>query len=210
VNETTPVDPRMLRVSDAERSHVVDLLQKAIGQGLINLDEFTSRTDTALAAKTRAELNGVLVDLPGLVHREASSPRHARPVELRATLSAVKRTGRWVVPPALIVRNKMGSATLDFTEAEIAHPEIRVELDVSGGAVEMLVPEGAMVTTDDLDVTLGSVKSKSGPTTARPGRTHFIVHGTLQAGTLKIRRPTYIRLGAMVIRFPWKITWDRD
>jgi hypothetical protein len=104
----------------------------------------------------------------------------------------------------------MGSATLDFTEAEIAHPEIRVELDVSGGAVEMLVPEGAMVTTDDLDVTLGSVKSKSGPTTARPGRTHFIVHGTLQAGTLKIRRPTYIRLGAMVIRFPWKITWDRD
>jgi hypothetical protein len=199
----------MLRVSDAERSHVVELLQKAIGQGLLNLDEFTARTDTALAAKTRAELNTVLVDLPGLVHREATSPRHSQPVELRATMSSLKRTGRWVVPPSLIVRSKMGAAMLDFTEAVIAHQEVRIEVDVSGGGVELLVPENATVNTDDLDVTLGSVKDKSGRDT-RSGGTHFVITGTMQAGSLKINRPTYIRLGAMVIRFPWKITWDRD
>ncbi|NUT96516.1 MAG: DUF1707 domain-containing protein, partial [Saccharothrix sp.] len=53
-------DPRQWRVSDAEREHVVGVLQKAIGRGLITLDEFTERADTALAAKTREQLNTVL------------------------------------------------------------------------------------------------------------------------------------------------------
>jgi hypothetical protein len=64
---------RNLRVSDSEREHVVGLLQRAIGRGMLDLDEFTERTDVALAARTRGELNAVLVDLPGLTHREAAA-----------------------------------------------------------------------------------------------------------------------------------------
>jgi hypothetical protein len=207
VNES-PVDPRTLRVSDAEREHVVGLLQKAIGQGLITLDEFTARTDTALAAKTRAELNAVIIDLPGMVHTESSSPRHQQPVELRNTMSSLKRAGRWVVPRTLLVRNRMGSTNLDFTEAEIAHAEVLVQVDVTGGSVELLLPEGASVSTDELEVNIGSVKDKFGHT--HGGRPHFVVSGAVRAGALHIRRPTYIRLGALVIRFPWKISWDRD
>src|SRR3954469_12684443 len=67
---TSPGPARDLRVSDDERHHVVSLLEKATGRGLIDLDEFTTRVDTALAARTRGELNAVLVDLPGLVHPE--------------------------------------------------------------------------------------------------------------------------------------------
>ncbi|GAA5106207.1 hypothetical protein GCM10025762_10110 [Haloechinothrix salitolerans] len=65
------VNPRDLRVSDAEREHVVSLLQRAIGRGLIDLDEFTERTDIAYNAMTRGQLNIVLADLPGLVHVDA-------------------------------------------------------------------------------------------------------------------------------------------
>ena len=202
-------DPRTLRVSDAEREHVVGLLQKAIGQGLITLDEFTSRTDTALAAKTRAELNAVLVDLPGMVHQESTSPDHRQPVELRATMSALKRTGRWSVPASLVVRNRMGSTDLDFTEARIDHAEVQVELDVAGGSVELLLPDGATVDADQVEVNMGSVKNKIGDVD-RSGRPHFVLSGSMRAGSLKIRRPTYIRIGALVIRFPWKISWDRD
>ncbi|MPY82642.1 MAG: DUF1707 domain-containing protein [Actinophytocola sp.] len=71
------VDPRDLRVSDTEREHVVNLLQRAIGRGLIDLDEFTERTDIAYNAMTRGQLNVVLADLPGLVH--SGAPRPARP-----------------------------------------------------------------------------------------------------------------------------------
>ncbi|MBF6356573.1 DUF1707 domain-containing protein [Nocardia higoensis] len=57
---------RDLRVSDAEREHVGQLLQRAVGLGMLSLGEFTERMDTALASKTRGELNSVLVDLPGI------------------------------------------------------------------------------------------------------------------------------------------------
>ena len=216
MNETAPppgpVDPRSLRVSDAEREHVVGLLQKAIGQGLLSLDEFTARTDTALAARTRGELNAVLIDLPGMVHSELSESSQRRQqqqqVELRATMSALKRSGRWVVPRSLVVRNRMGSTELDLTEAQIDHAEVHIELDVTGGSVDLLLPDGSSVSTDDVEVNMGSVKDKVG--SSRIGRPHFVVGGTVRAGSLKIRRPTYIRLGALVIRFPWKISWDRD
>lgn len=69
-------DPRDLRVSDTEREHVVGLLQRAIGRGLIDLDEFTERTDIAYNAMTRGQLNVVLADLPGLVHSGAPRPAH--------------------------------------------------------------------------------------------------------------------------------------
>lgn len=60
------VSDRDLPVSDTEREHVGQLLQRAVGLGLLSLDEFTGRMDVALAATTRAELNAVLIDLPGL------------------------------------------------------------------------------------------------------------------------------------------------
>jgi hypothetical protein len=208
-NPPGPIDPRELRVSDAEREHVIGVLQKAIGQGLITLDEFTARTDTALAAKTRGELNAVLVDLPGVVHQEPGRPRHQHSAELRNTMSAMKRTGRWVVPHELVVRNRMGSMDLDFTDAVIDQPEVHIELDVSGGAVKLLLPENATITTDDVELTASSVKDKVGAGD-RIGRPHFVVSGSMKAGSLKVRRPTYIRIGALVIRFPWKVAWDRD
>ncbi|MGH3785806.1 MAG: DUF1707 SHOCT-like domain-containing protein [Pseudonocardiaceae bacterium] len=51
------VEPHDLRVSDAEREHVGELLQRAVGQGRITVDEFTERMDAAMAARTRGELN---------------------------------------------------------------------------------------------------------------------------------------------------------
>nr|CEL15855.1 hypothetical protein [Kibdelosporangium sp. MJ126-NF4]CTQ93780.1 hypothetical protein [Kibdelosporangium sp. MJ126-NF4] len=63
------VDPRDLRVSDAEREHVAGLLNKALARGLIEIDGFADRLGTAMAARTRGELNAVIVDLPGVVVR---------------------------------------------------------------------------------------------------------------------------------------------
>lgn len=202
-----PVDPRELRVSDAERTHVVEVLQKAIGQGLITLEEFSDRTDTALAARTRGELNVVLVDLPGLTHRDnvQAQPRR-QPVELRSTMSAVKRTGAWNVPDELLIRSRMGSTELDFTEATITGHRVNIELDVAGGSVELLIPEGASVSTDGLQMTAGALKDKVGR--VGDGHPHFMVSGTVRAGSVEIRRPTYVRVGALVVRFPWRMSWD--
>lgn len=71
--ETGVIGDRELRVADVEREHVGRLLQRAVGLGMLSLGEFTERMDTALAAKTRGELNAVLVDLPGI--RLAGQPQ---------------------------------------------------------------------------------------------------------------------------------------
>jgi Domain of unknown function (DUF1707) len=178
-------DPRDFRVSDAEREHVVGLLQKAIGRGLITLDEFTERTDTALAARTRGQLNAVLLDLPGVVHNEVAPVER---VELKATMSSLNRKGTWVVPRSLVVRNRMGSTDLDFRDASISHEVVDIELDVTAGSVKLVLPDGATVNADAVELAAGSLKDKVG--TASGGQPHFVVHGAVRAGSLEIRKKT--------------------
>ncbi|WP_164702962.1 DUF1707 domain-containing protein, partial [Modestobacter sp. KNN46-3] len=55
----------VVRASDAEREAVVTRLQTALGEGRINVDEFTQRADVAYAAVTTADLDELLADLPG-------------------------------------------------------------------------------------------------------------------------------------------------
>jgi uncharacterized protein DUF1707 len=207
VTDNSPVDPTKLRVSDAEREHVVEVLQKAIGHGLISLDEFSDRTDTALAAKTRGELNSVLVDLPGLTHADNAPAAAAPPqIELRSTMSALKRSGSWTVPQRLLIRSRMGSTELDFTDAVINSQRVEIELDVAGGSVELLFAENAGVTSSDVVMTMGSLKDKRPKESGTP---QFVITGAVRAGSVEIRRPKYVRIGAMVLRFPWKVAWER-
>ncbi|AIJ27129.1 MULTISPECIES: DUF1707 SHOCT-like domain-containing protein [Amycolatopsis] len=192
---TKPMSPRDLRVSDAEREHVVEVLQKAIGRGMIDLDEFTERTDTALAARTRGELNAVLADLPGLVHPDvypAAPPVSYSPdqrLELNAKYSALVRNGRWLVPPEVVVRNRYGSTKLDFSEAQVSSPVVRVELDCKWGSVEVIIPEHAAVDLNAItEIKYGSLQDKTG-SDGRPGNPRLVFAGRLHGGSLVIRHP---------------------
>jgi hypothetical protein len=69
-------NPRELRVSDAEREHVANLLHRALERGLIDLEVFGTKVSAALEARTRGELNAVLVDLPGVVVRQSDRQSH--------------------------------------------------------------------------------------------------------------------------------------
>ncbi len=57
------LDPN-LRVGDAERAEVTDRLAKHFSDGRLDHAEFTERMDQAMRAKTMADLNGLLADLP--------------------------------------------------------------------------------------------------------------------------------------------------
>ena len=118
------------------------LLQRAVGQGMLSLGEFTERMDTALAAKTRGELNAVLVDLPGMqldpAYAGTSNRRPLRPAPSRSPRLARREPPQSSAPgqphprthvhhhpqgPAgtsrrrLFLNSRMSSVTLDFTEA---------------------------------------------------------------------------------------------
>lgn len=198
-SESRELDPRDLRVSDAEREHVGTLLQRAVGQGLLTVSEFTERMDTAMAARTRGELNAVLADLPGMslqgpppavTSAAATSPAvpGAAPVELRNTASNLRRNGPWVVPPALRLRNRFGNTVLDFTSADVRHPVVDIEVDDVAASTTLLVPEGATVDTDHLQHPFSNVHNEvgTGPPTGTP---HLVLRGTVRAGAIIVRRP---------------------
>lgn len=74
-------DPRM-RVSDADRAEIADRLAKHYSDGRLDQAEFDDRLDRAMRAKTRADLVGLLADLPeGQVlvpEDETQTPRNQR------------------------------------------------------------------------------------------------------------------------------------
>lgn len=57
------MDPQM-RVSDADREHVVAELQRQVAEGRLSLDEFSERSARAYSARTRGDLVAVTADLP--------------------------------------------------------------------------------------------------------------------------------------------------
>jgi hypothetical protein len=73
--------PPQLRASDADRERTVEQLRRHHADGRLDLEEFSERTDRAYAAKTMAELDELVVDLP----RDAApaAPRAAGPLDER-------------------------------------------------------------------------------------------------------------------------------
>src|SRR6476660_3684177 len=58
------------RVSNAERDAVVEQLRLNMADGRLDIDEYGDRVGSALAARTGAELQAVLADLPHVVPPE--------------------------------------------------------------------------------------------------------------------------------------------
>lgn len=181
-----------LLASDAERDHVLDLLQRAVGQGMLDLTEFSDRTDAVLGARTRAELNAVLLDLPDLLVRDGE-PRRDDVLVLRSVLSGVRRSGRWYVPRHVLISSRLGWTRLDFTRATLAGPSTQIELAVTGGRIELRVPRKATVLTDDVRVTGGRVVDRRRPAEKRLRNPSFVLQGRLLAGEIKIVRKRFRR-----------------
>lgn len=179
-----------LGASDAERDHVIDLLQRAVGQGMLDLDEFSERTDAVLAARTRSEVNAVLFDLPDLVPDEPASAVDV--LVLRSMLSEVTRSGRWRVPARLLVTSRLGVTRLDFTDAVLADPHVTIELAITGGIVELRVPRRATAWTANVRVTGGRVTDRRRPPADRAGEPKFELRGRVLAGEVRIVRPTLL------------------
>jgi hypothetical protein len=178
--------PGQLRASDADRDRVLGQLQDALASGMIDLDEFHDRSGQALRARTRRELAGITSDLPA---SDVPSTAQAQGiVELRGTSSSLKRTGRWIVPRKLILRQQKGSAELDFTQAQIGHPVTSIELDINGGSVEIRLPDGASASTDGVEAIRSSIEDhrKNPPPAGHP---HFVITGTIQRGSIELRGP---------------------
>ncbi|MEU1641916.1 DUF1707 domain-containing protein [Micromonospora zamorensis] len=90
-----------MRASDSDRTAVADRLRVALNEGRLDLHEYDERLQRAYAARTYAELDGLLTDLPPVasVERSALSPlTPAAPPSVGDRPAPVARgvTARWL------------------------------------------------------------------------------------------------------------------
>jgi hypothetical protein len=183
--EDVPAEDRAeLRASDADRDRVVGQLQDGLAAGMLDMDEFNERSERALRARTRAELAPLTEDLPP---GDGAAPQDDL-VVLRGSSSAVKRNGQWRVPRTLVLEQRHGSAELDFTRAVIRHTVIEIALDISGGSVQMRLPEGASASLDDVEAIRSSLADRRRNAPAH-GQPHFTITGTIRRSSVQIRGP---------------------
>jgi hypothetical protein len=93
-----------MRAGDGDRKAVADQLKSALDEGRLDLSEYDERLQKTYAAKTFADLDGLLDDLPGTVPPQHSQVQPAAPPGVAAPASsvpgrsAVNQVARWVGP----------------------------------------------------------------------------------------------------------------
>jgi Domain of unknown function (DUF1707) len=98
-----------LRVSDADRNRVVDVLKQHTADGRLTLDEFEARVEETLSARTGSELRAVLRELPPLEMerrprmRRAPGPMTRLPVVVIAMVLVSLLIGHSVLWPFIVV-----------------------------------------------------------------------------------------------------------
>jgi hypothetical protein len=161
-------DHRQMRVSDADRDRVAEVLREATGQGRLTFDELEDRLSQTYAAKTYADLDGITRDLP--VTAPASHPGvapaagrfpparvggepHSRMAV--AVMSGARRAGQWVVPRTFTAVAVMGGVELDLRHARFSEPEVTIQAYALMGGV-------SIVTGDDIEVDVSGVALMGG------------------------------------------------
>lgn len=195
------MDDAHLRASDADRAAVRQLLEHAVGEGMLTLDEFTERLDTTLAARTRGDLDAVLADLPTARRRPGAGVPAGEPLLLRARMSSLTRRGEWTVPPRLRLDTRLCDTTLDFTSAQVQGPVVELDIDDYCSVTTLVLPDGA---TADLNAlaTVGSSATVRVRTAPPSERLHLVVRGRVRLGTVTARHS----FGASWRRFTGELT----
>ncbi|HEX8861818.1 MAG TPA: DUF1707 domain-containing protein [Actinomycetes bacterium] len=133
-----------IRASDKERDTAVERLQVAFAEGRIDDQEFDERMRSALTARTRADLDRLLADLPRPGALATVEPQPTGRL-LLAMKGGVQRRGRWRVPERLNAVAYKGACEVDLRAAELSAASTAITAVAYKGRVEILVPPGVRV-----------------------------------------------------------------
>ena len=118
---------------------------------------------------------------------------------IRAHNESIRRIGPWTTARRYDVRASSSSVVLDLLLPEIPDGEIEIALDLNRSALKLLVPDGAVVDSDDLRrVGRGRVKDWTG-TAAPDGRTIRLV-GEMRDSEVRVTRGGFAIVQTMLSR----------
>ncbi len=192
-----PLDPSRMRISDADRHRVAEVLRQAAGEGRLELDELDERLEMAFGARTYADLVPITADL----HVVHPAPPIAPPVPIAgglpiaghasstAILGDCKRRGIWQVPAQHTAFTLMGSVTLDLREAVLVAHETSINANAIMGEIKIIIPAHMHAVVDGTaimgDYGLGKDKV---PADLGPGSPTIRVTGLSLMGSVQVVR----------------------
>ncbi len=164
-----------MRASDAERERVAEALRTAVAEGRLDMEEFGERLDAAYKARTHAELEPLVRDLPaaGTSVVPAAAPGALEGWEGRiggtassrggiGVMGGFQRHGRWTVPRTFTGFAFWGGGQIDLREADFEDREVTIRCIAIMGGMEVVVPP-------DLDVHVGGIGIMGGFDSAGAG-----------------------------------------
>ncbi|MCF2826018.1 MULTISPECIES: LiaF domain-containing protein [unclassified Pseudoalteromonas] len=189
------------RPLESVREEVIDQLILNYSHGELSADAFERRLDKAYDLNEQEQIAALSADLPlksdARYHSEkaarlgpkfTSSVDGAEAISITSILSSNHRSGEWIVPKEIQLKNYLGSLELDFTNAIFSHPEVHIYIDCILGSDEIFVPDTVDVITDIRNV-MGSVENTRN-TLASAGqvkqRPRIYVHGRMILGSIEI------------------------
>jgi Domain of unknown function (DUF1707) len=174
------------RASDRERDAVVQRVQDAFAEGRLDDAEFDQRTRAALTARTHAELDALLADLPaagpGTGAAAVAGPAPGR--FAIALKNSVRRAGRWRVPERYTTVVYKGGGWLDLRAAELSGPVTTFLAVAYKSRVTILVPPSVRVEMTGFGVTQGAEEDPGYQLPADAPVIH--VRGVAYKGTVEI------------------------
>jgi uncharacterized protein DUF1707/cell wall-active antibiotic response 4TMS protein YvqF len=152
-----------MRISNDDRERVARVLNDAMAEGRLTVNELEERLDKVYAAKTFGDLEPVLRDLP--VQHQATHltlpppaagtspvPLPANRIGGRGTstgavaiMSGTGRKGLWTVPPTFTSFALMGGIEIDLSQARFEEAETTIQAFAFMGGIEIRVPDDVAV-----------------------------------------------------------------
>jgi Domain of unknown function (DUF1707)/Cell wall-active antibiotics response 4TMS YvqF len=178
-----------VRASDAERDATIERLSAATGEGRLTLAEFSQRMERATAARTRAELDRLVGDLPaepGAAGTAVAERSPAGPSWHVSPIGGLRVSGPWRMDRHVIVLSLVGGTRLDLREAELAAPEVTLTKVSLVGGVRVAVPTGIRVEVSGFSL-IGGTRIEAGPEPG-PGAPTVHIRAFSLVGGVRVRR----------------------
>lgn len=191
-------DRSSMRASDQDRERTAEILREAAGDGRLSMSELDDRLEATYAAKTYAELEPVVRDLPHpgtapngpAVQASTSEPGRfgGQPTSSSAIciMGGFSRKGDWVVPADFTAVAIMGGGELDLREARFSQQAVNIHAVTIMGGIAIIVPEDAEVHVTGIGV-MGAFEH--GPAGAgKPGGPKIRINGLAFWGAVDVKR----------------------
>jgi len=179
---------------------VAEVLRDAAGDGRLSMSELDERLDAVYAAKTYADLEPIIRDLPhpaiapdsaavqasppgGAVERFGGEPTSSSAI---AIMGGFSRKGAWVVPTHFTAVAIMAGGELDLRDARFSERVVNIHATAIMGGIGIIVPDDAEVQVSGIGVMGAFEHGPTGP--GQPGGPVIHINGLAFWGAVDVRR----------------------